>query len=174
MPRCVTEAKRAGRSVFPSVQLILVRVDPVPFFIPCCLFTSEFQLHVWPSWCSKQVKKHHSSAQAGNYHLALDAACRDSLPMKRKTVAETLTSLLFSSTRSEITLNPPPPQLCAHPLHPVHHFLPSYVQRKVQKKVENENKCWVNPFWFIVAWNYLCSYASTSHIHTCYELWDQG
>lgn len=90
VPCCVTEAKHTGRSVFPSVQLILVTVDPVPFFIPCSLFTSEFQLHVWPSWCSKQVKKHHSSAQAGNYHLALDAACGDSLPMKRKTVSETL------------------------------------------------------------------------------------
>lgn len=32
VPCCVTEAKHTGRSVFPSVQLILVTVDPVPFF----------------------------------------------------------------------------------------------------------------------------------------------
>lgn len=60
------------------------------FFIACSLCTSDFELPVWPSWCSKQVKKHNNTAQAGHYHSALDAACRDSLPMKRKTISETL------------------------------------------------------------------------------------
>lgn len=78
--------------------------------------------------------------------------------------------ILFSGTRSEITLNPPPPQLRAM-LHPIHHFFPSSVQRKAQKTTENENKCWVNPFWFYSRMELLMQLCiNLTHLHTKHTL----
>lgn len=104
----------------------------------CCL-SNDFELCVRPSWQSLWRQ-----------------CCAEEDPLLN-TLA--LTSLQFSSTCSEITQ--PQPRACSTPS--TIFFLPLSTAK--QKKQQNVD---LIHFDFIVSWNYLCSFASSSHkyIHT--------
>lgn len=129
------------------------------------------------------VKQRDNTARAGSSYLALDAACRDSLPMRKQTGCEKPLAppILFLSSRPGITPNSLPPQLCAT-LHAAHRLLSTSgkhrerkkkaggMKKKIQKKSNNnkgkggKKNVELIHFEFMVAWNYSCTCASASHI----------
>lgn len=140
-----------------AIRLILVTVN------------IDLGFHIWPSWCSKQAIKDRTQLKLAFY------ASGEILPNLKTLFWNTVAhmSVLHSSTCPEITPNLPSLQLC-DTFHPFHHLFPASVWRKCIKKKKKKQKKWrkietsaeLIQFYFIVAWNYLCGYASASHIST--------
>lgn len=147
-----------------AIQLILVTVN------------IDLGFHIWPSWCSKQAIKDRTQLKLAFY------ASGEILPNLKTLFWNTVAhmSFLHSSIGSEITPNLPSLQLCDM-FHPFHHLFPASVWRNFfsKKKKKKQQQKWrkiettaeLIQFHFIVAWNYLCGYASTSHISTQTHMW---
>lgn len=120
------------------------------------------------------AEKHHNTALAENYHLGIFELMQ---PVGTVCQWRGTPSLKHPGPHQPTILEHPfrnnskpstPVASCHFPPHP-QSFFPYSVHRKAQK-IKKKQKMKTNVdvihFDFIVAWNYLCSYASTSHIYT--------
>ena len=147
------------------------RSESSSFLVPQCSFPTDFDLHVWPS---QQLKKHHNTAQALNYRLGIFESMQPvgtfcqwrGKPFLKHPGPHQPTILRHLFRNNYKPSTPAAPRYAFTPS--TRSTIPSSVRRKAQKKKQQKMKTNVDliHFDFIVAWNYLCSYASTSHFGT--------